>query len=791
MWTPISKFILKYRYILITVILCVTTFMGYHSKDLQLAYAGSKVLPLDDPSYVEYNEFKAKFGEDGAVLVIGLNDKRIWQKDVFNDWSKLSNDIKAIKGIQEVLSVGRIYELKKDTTERKFVLNKVISAPATSQAEVDSLKQKIEGLKFYDGLLFNTKNGSTLMAITFDRQILNSKYRGKIVNKINDLAQTFSEKNKVELHYSGLPWVRSKLSDKIAKEFVLFLVLALATTGLVLAIFFKQFHAVFFPLLVVINGVVWALGIIALFGYQISLLLGIIPALIVIIGIPNSVLLLNKYHNEFRKTGDKMHSLEVAIQKIGPTALLANVSAAIGFGVFSFTNSAILEEFGHIASINIIATYICSIILVPIIFSFLPAPSAKHTKHLDSKKLTAFLQKIDYLVFHHRKAIYISSAVIVLIALYGVTKMHANGYVVDDLPKKDPIYKDLKFFEKNFDGVLPLEVSIDTKKKNGVMNASFIKRIDKFQEMVSAYPEISRALSLDEVLKMATQGFYNGNPSQYRLPNTMEQAFILSYAGKSAGKGSGDMLKAFLNKDKSETRVSFQMADIGSEKMNVLLKELEVRTDSIFPKEKFNVVFTGSSRIFVKGTDYLVENLKESLLLAIGLISIIIFILFRSLRMNGIALIPNIISLIFTAGIMGYVGINLKPSTILIFSVAFGLANDQTIYFLTKYRQELENPANSISKAISLALSETGVSMIYAAGILFFGFGIFAASNFEGTMWLGILVSITLLVALLSNLILVPALLLSLEQRINRKKVAKPLIQMDMDLVDEDDNNKV
>ncbi|POY35067.1 Fis family transcriptional regulator [Solitalea longa] len=784
MWTFISNFVLKNRYILIISILCVTAFMAYHSKNLQLAYAGSKVLPLDDPSYVEYNKFKEKFGEDGAVLVIGANDKNIWQKDTFNDWSKLSNEIKAIKGIQEVLSIGRVFELKKDTAEKKFVLEAVVKNQATSQAEVDSLKQRIEGLKFYDGLLFNTSNGATLMAITFDKQILNSKYRGKIVNQINQLAETFSQKHKIELHYSGLPWVRSKLSDKIAKEFVLFLFLALIATGVVLAMFFRQFHAVFFPLLVVINGVVWALGVIALFNYQISLLLGIVPALIVIIGIPNSVLLLNKYHNEFKKTGDKMHSLKIAVQKIGPTALLANVSAAIGFGVFSFTNSAILTEFGHVAAINIIATYICSMILVPIIFSFLPAPSIKHTRHLEAKRITAFLTKIDYLVFHHRKAIYITSAVIVAIALFGVTKMRANGFVVDDLPKNDPIYKDLKFFEKNFDGILPLEVSIDTKKKNGVMNASFIHRIDKFQNMVSSYPEISRALSLDEVLKMATQGFYNGNPAQYRLPNSMEQAFILSYAGKSSGKGSGSMLKAFLNKDKSETRISFQMADIGSEKMNLLLKELEVKTDSIFPKDKFDVVFTGSSRIFVKGTDYLVQNLKESLLLAIGLISIIIFVLFRSLRMNGIALIPNIISLIFTAGIMGYAGINLKPSTILIFSVAFGLANDQTIYFLTKYRQELENPDNSISKAIALALSETGVSMIYAAGILFFGFGIFAASNFQGTMWLGILVSITLLVALLSNLILVPALLLSLEQRINRKKVNRPLIQMNLDLTE-------
>jgi predicted RND superfamily exporter protein len=349
--------------------------------------------------------------------------------------------------------------------------------------------------------------------------------------------------------------------------------------------------------------------------------------------------------------------------------------------------------------------------------------------------------------------------------------------VVDDLPKNDVVYKDMGFFAQNFKGILPLDISVDTRRKNGVMNLSVITKMNRLQDLISSHPEFSRAVSLVEVMKFSSQAFYGGDTTFYRLPNELEKNFILSYASNS-GKGNSNLVKNFLDSNRQVTRLSFQMADVGSDKMNKLINELEPQIDSIFNPKRYHVELTGSSIIFIKGTNYLVKNLRDSLILAVLLIALLMWGLFRGFRMILISLIPNIVPLIITAGIMGFAGIPLKPSTILIFSIAFGIASDQTIYFLTRYRQELRTTNWTISQIVSDTIKETGLSMIYVALILFFGFGIFTASSFGGTVALGLLLSITLLVALISNLTLLPALLLSLEKRKQKEKMKQGLVEL-------------
>lgn len=777
MWEKLSNFILAKRLPLLLFFSIATLFMAWQASQVKLSFNAGKVLPVTDSAFIKYTDFKKKFGEDGSVMVLGVKSDKLLNRNEFNAWLALNNDIQKIKGIKQVLSVGKLFELKKDTLNQKFTLRPLTNGPVQTNAEMDSLRQKINALPFYDGLIYNSRNKASIMAITFEEKALNSSARIGVMNSILDKSKEFTAKTKIELHYSGLPYIRTVISKKVSDEFALFLGLSVAVAAFILMLFFRSFHAVFFPILLVVVGVIWSLGTLVMMGYEITLLTGLIPPLIVIIGIPNCILLLNKYHNEFKKSGDKTGALKVVIERIAITTFIANLTTAIGFGVLYFTESRLLMEFGMVASLNVMATWIICLCLIPIVFSYLPNPDVRHTKHLDNKFSAKLLKRIDYLVHNRRPLIYFSTLLMLIVAAWGISRIRINGYIVDDLPKNDPVYQDMSFFEKNFDGVLPLEVSIDTKRKNGVMNLSTIKKVEKMQDMISAYPEFSRPISLIEVLKFSSQAFYDGNPEFYRVPNDMEKNFILSYAANSGG--NNNMLKSFLDSNKQEARVSFQMADVGSARMNQLIKEIKPRIDSILNPERYRVELTGSSIIFIKGTNYLLNNLKDSLLLAVGLIAILMWILFRGFRMVLISLIPNLIPLVITAGIMGFFGIPLKPSTILIFSIAFGIASDQTIYFLTRYRQELRTTDLSISDIVSDTIKETGVSMIYVALILFFGFGIFTASTFGGTVALGILLSITLLVALISNLTLLPALLLSLEKRIRKERMHKSLIEMD------------
>jgi len=772
-----ARIILRYRFITLFTLLALTGLMAYFASKVQLSYEGAKILPPSDSTYAEYLKFKAKFGEDGTVMVIGFQSDKIWEQKTFSDWYDLTNSIKSIEGIQEVVSIARAFRVERNDSSHKLDFKPLLVERPASQTQVDELQKEFSDLPFYEGLLFNPESKATLMAITFDQQTLNSKSRIGMVKKIRGMSDKFAADNGIELHYSGLPYIRTAVSEKIVGEMKMFVILALLITALILLAFFRSFNAVLFPMIVVVFGVIWSFGTLVLFGYKITILTSLIPPLIIVIGIPNCILLLNKYQQEYANHGNKIKSLARSIHRIGASTFMANVTTALGFLVFAFTHSSVLIEFGIITSINVMVTFLISLIFIPIVYSFLPPPSAKQVKHLERKTLQFFLDKIDHWVHHYRTRIYTVVFVLLAVCAYGISKITTVGFVVDDLPKKDVIYTDLKFFEKHFRGVLPFEITVDTKKEGGALELKTLYKIHRLQKVLANYKEFSEPVSIAEGIKFSYQGLNDNQPRFYVIPNVEEMARLSGYS--SGAKDNQRMFRSIIDSSKQETRISFQVADIGSIKMKILLDEIRPRLDSIFSPEDYNIKLTGNSIIFLKNNDYLLLNLKESVMLAILLIGSVMFFLFMSFRMVIIALIPSMSPLLLTAAIMGFFSIPLKPSTILIFSIAFGIASDGTMYFLTKYRQELRKYGGSISKTVSLSIQETGVSMIYSAIILFAGFFIFAASSFGGTSALGVLISVTLLIAMFSNLILLPSLLLSLEKRIITKAFLKePLFQV-------------
>ncbi|MGZ4078365.1 MAG: efflux RND transporter permease subunit, partial [Bacteroidia bacterium] len=698
----------------------------------------------------------------------------------FNEWSILADSIKNIKGIQNVLSIDRAYGLRKNDSLQKFEYFPVISSKLKTQNELDSIKKILLSYPFYKGLLYNDSLNCTLMAVTFNKRDLNSKNRLDIVKRIKALGDSYAKENDLEIHYSGLPYIRSEYMRNVKGELSLFMALAFLVTILTLWIFFRSFKVVFWSLIVCIIGVIWSLGTLYLFGYKITILTGLLPPLIIIIGIPNCIFLVNKYQEELRIHGNKIRGLARTIEKVGLSNFLANVTTSIGFFVFYFTKSELLTQFGIVAGVNVLLTNAVAMVFIPIIFSYLKTPSIKQTKHLDGKKINIILDKIDYLVHHKRKLIYIAITVITIVAGWGLTMVKPIGYVVDDLPKKDPVIEHLHFFENNFNGVLPFEFFIDTKKANGVFadNAKTLYKIKALEKVMSHYKEFTHPLSTVEFVKFAYQAYNDGKPKYFILPGILELKKLTDYT--SNPDGSGDRFKAFIDSTKQRTRVSYQMKDVGSVEMKRLVAEIQPRVDSIFNPTEYNVAITGHSIRFLKGNDYLFHHLFVSLGIEIFIILILGIILFRSIRIIVLSKLPCLIPLVITAGIMGFMNIYIKPTTILVFSIAFGIASDGTIYILAEYRNQLKRKkAGNISNAVSATIKGTGLSMVYTNVVLFFGFSIFAASNFGGTVALGVLISITLMVSLITNLLLLPSILLSLEKRLITKEfMQKPMLDM-------------
>lgn len=786
MWKYFSGILLRHKLAFTLSLLLVTGFMAYETMKIELSYDFAKILPDDDSSYVEYVRFKKQFGEDGNVMVIGFEDKKLFELNKLNDWYRLTDSVKGIQGIKGVMSVTSLYKISKDDSLEKFDFKPLLTHSFNNQQEVDSFKKEVFNLPFYKGLIYNKETGANLMAITFNKNELNSKRRLTIVDDIKRVAEAFAQKHHVQMHYSGMPYIRSAIMKKVSGEMTLFLLLAVLVTAVVLWIFFRSISSVLFSVLVVAIGVLWSVGTLQLFGYKITVLTGLIPPLIMVIGLPNCVFLINKYHKEYALHGNKIKALARTIQTIGVSLFLANITTAIGFGVLYFTNSSLLVEFGVVAALSVMTTYLITLILIPIILSILPEPKPKELNHLDAKRINALLDKVNGWVQYKRPAIYISISIITIICFWGMSMMNVVGYVVDDLPQNDPIYTDLKYFEKNFRGVLPFEISIDTKKENGLFanNAKALYKIQALQRLFAEDTVFSRPLSIVEAVKFSYQAYNDGNPKYYKLPSISDLKILSEYSESVKGKNKNNVLQTFMDSTKRITRVSFQVSDIGSKEMKLLVDSLKPKIDSIFNPKDYNVVLTGHSLVFLKNNDYLLSNLYESLLIEIILIAIVGMALFRSVRIILLSKLPCLIPLVITAGVMGFLDIRFKPSTILIFSIAFGIASDGTVYFLTKYRQELKKGFTA-PQAISVAVRETGLSMVYTNIILFFGFIIFAASSFGGTVAMGILVSLTLIVSMCTNLILLPAILLSIDSRNTKKELLEPPL---IDLEEEEDH---
>jgi uncharacterized protein len=771
MWESIARFVLKNKLGLLIVLALITSFMGWQASKVELSYNFTGAIPTDNARYVTYQNFRNQFGEDGNILAIGVQSPNLYEEKTFSDFALLGRQLKKIKGVENILSIPVAVTLVKDSVaglKAQNIFNLKDSA-SPGFVDFDSSKALFFSLPFYKNLLYNPQTSTTLVAVRINKDVLASKARSVVVGQVVEVAERFGKEHNIEMHYSGLPLIRTQLADRMKKEMKWFLIGSVLLSAIILLIFFRSVSTMLLSLAVVLTGVVWSVGTLHLFAYKISLLTVLIPPLIVVIGIPNCIYFLNKYHISYIESNDKQSALIKMISKMGIVTLFCNIAAAIGFAVFALTKSPILKEFGEVAGINILALFFISFILIPAVLSYLPAPKAHHIKYLENKWLQALLDKLEVWALYHRTLIYSITAVVLVVAVAGIFRLRSEGYIVDDLPKTDKIYTDLKFFEKNFKGVMPLEIVIDTKQKNGLRKNPLetFARIDSLSQYIASLPETGKPLSLVEGLKFVRQAYYDGDSSNYGLPNSFDISFLASYLNtkKVAATGDGNsfskLLNSFMDSSKQKARISVNMADVGSKRLPVLLQQIQNEANHYFDSTKYKVELTGASVTFLEGSTFIIKGLKDSILWAFGLIALCMLYLFRSFRILFCSLIPNVIPLVITAGVMGWTGVALKPSTVLVFSIALGIAIDITIRFLVNYKQEQSGSEKSQKQLVIDTIHTTGISILYTSMVLSVGFIIFCFSGFGSTQSLGWLTSLTLVVATFTNLTLLPALLIN------------------------------
>jgi predicted RND superfamily exporter protein len=780
-WELIARIVLKNRIFILGAILLITIFLSTQWKNIRFSFTEASVLPETSSITKGYNTFLSKFGEEGNLIIVGVKDDRFFTPKSFAAWTKLMNELKAQKEVDLVVSINDLQTLEKNESLQKFELVPFVNKSETgNQLYLDTIKKNIfTNMPFYEGLLFN-KTGSIRSAIYLNKGIVNTPQRKDyIFNDFIPKIEAFEKETRIDLKVSGMPYIRTLNANSITGEISLFIGASLLITSLIFFFFFRSFRATLISILIVVVGVMWTFGLLGLFNFEITVLTALVPTLVIVIGIPNCIFLTNKYQQEYSAHGNKAKALQRVITKVGTATLMTNLTTAAGFATFIITSSDILREFGIVSSLSIVALFFLCLIVIPIYYSYQPVPKAKHLEHLNRNYTKVFITWIEKTVKHNRRYVYTVAVFLFLVSTIGAFKIKTSGNLIEDMPKNTGFYKDILFFESEFNGVMPLEIMVDTQRKKGVMKLSTLRKMDDLQTTIEEIPELSKPISILNIVKYSKQAYYNGNPEYYALPTSQEQSFILGYAKNATKDSDNNIMKSYVDSTGQVARITTFMKAIGTGNMAKIEDKLNSKIDSIFPKERYKVELTGKALIFEKGTQYLLDNLVSSLLFAVLLISLLMVFMFRSFKMVIVSLIPNLLPLMITAGLMGYFGIPLKPSTILVFSIAFGLSVDDTIHFLAQYRQELANNDWKIKRSVFATIKESGISMFYTSVVLFTGFSVFMLSDFGGTIALGGLIAITLAFGMLSNLMLLPCLVLTLNKSLaNKQEFKEPTIDV-------------
>ena len=871
MWNFISNLILRNRFIILGIIALLTVFLGFQAaKGIKIDNKFGSLLPKDSETQKTYLKFKSLFGEDGATLIIAIKSKDLYTEKKFLLWKELGDSILRMDGVLSVISEAKLVKLYKDTTRQSFIPEVIFTGrnhnfDTTSEdgKSIQELKKEIRNNPLYADLLYNDSTYVSLMLVNIDEKFLIDKKKQEVVIKIEELASSYKTYFG-DVHFSGLPHMRVQIGKRVLNEMYIFIFLSILISSLFMYFLFRSVRVTLISVLVVLVTVVWALGTIGIMGYNISLMMGLIPPLMIVIGIPNCIYLYNKFHYEFRNHNNKAKALSRMIRKTGTAMLLTNLTTAIGFMTFLFTDSQKFYEFGVISSLNIMLCYVVSLCLVPIFISLSKSPHQRHLKHLDRKLAIGLLDRLVSLTKNYRPAIYIVTIILTIVAGIGVFFMKVTGNITGDLPPNDSIRKDIGFIEQNFGGSVPFEVLIYYKKNSRLFDKTTLSRVEEVQTMFAKDTMFSKSISLVDFIKVINMSYYNNDPRYYTTIKNKDKLRLKKYVEgfNSSIQNSSFSIKELVDTTNKIIRIRTQMRDVGSYEVTDEVDIVRTRIDKIlnpdrkrieflyakaqkgnkdyydslllfeytgiynnttallsnynqelqdkfdadpeliktyYPSKSFlpilrkaidknyyDVKLTGTSVVVSEGTKYLMDNLWQSIIFAVISIAALMSILFYSFRMVVVSMVPNLIPMVITAGIMGWFGIPLKPSTLLIFSIALGITVDNTIHFLAHYRHELKLKKWDLQECVAISIRETGLSIIYTSVILFFGFIVFVFSDFGGTQALGYLSAITYFVALFTNLILLPSLLLSFERKLTTKSFEEPMFEI---YDEEDDTN--
>ena len=740
----------KFAWPILIGFVAFTTLFALQLRETRFDYDFEKFFPIDDPETTFFFEHRTKFESDNDFLLIAIE-----RKDGIFDLPFLQ---KVDRYVDELSHLDMVTSVTSITRQPQVFLLPTGTAVTKPYIHLDTNQLKKDSIAIYNSKeLINTlvsDDAKSLCLFIKHEEYISKKKSDKLIKSIYKTTEKFD----FDKHFiAGRTVGQNFYIEKMNYEMLLYVGLSAILIVLFLFIAFRSAWGILIPQVILLGTLVWIVGLMGLFNQPINIILTTLPSVMFVVAMSDVIHLVSRYLDALRVEADKLDAIIVAIREVGMSTFLTSLTTAIGFFSLYFVNVEPIRVYGIVLGVGVLIAFFLTIVTLPVLFYLFPGP-----KYIIKKKEAHFwakyLQKWFIIVLKRRKIVLISAFVVILMSLIGLFKIEANNYLMDDMRADEPMKQDFNYLDEHYGGIRPLEMSVILKDSTkSFWDKDILMELDKVERFLENEYGAEVKQSLSQTVKVMNRSSHAGLPDYYEVPTS--QRTINSFKKKLKFVEQGKLYHSLIDSNEVVTRISGGIGDVGNTVMQKKNKALKTFLDQLESKDYLEFKLTGTSHLLDKNMSYLASSLVKGLLVSIGIVAFIMGILYRSFSMLVISIIPNMIPLIIVAGIMGYFGITLKTSTAIIFTIAFGIAVDDTIHFLGKFKHELMK-GRSKMYALKRSYLTTGKAMIITSLILCSGFLLLMISTFLGTFYMGMLLSLTLFFALLLDLTLLPVLLL-------------------------------
>jgi len=741
----------KISWIGLTVFILLTAFLGYHLKDIRFDYNFENFFPSHDDETSFFYDYRDDFKSDNDFLLISIeNEAGVFEPNFLkkvNDFSQKLGDVEYVENVLSITTESEQFIFPGGSTSSKRYIDFTDFDAVRDSARIYKNDELIN--------TFVSENGKAICIFIKHEDYLSKKKSDQLVKDVDKITKSLKLKN---TRIAGRAVGQAYYINKMIFELSLFLGLSAFLIILFLYIAFKSIWGILIPQIVIVGSLIWIIGGMGLFDAPINIILTVLPSIMFVVCMSDVIHLVSKYLDALRVEKDTFTAIKVSVKEVGLATFLTSITTSIGFFSLYFVRVQPIQVFGVILGIGVLIAFVLTFLTLPILFYIFPGP--KHVLSAEPKNhfWKNFLEKGFVFVMKRRKSILITSGIVLIVSFVGMLQVETNNFMMDDLKESEQMKQDFNFFDDNFGGIRPFELAIKVKGKDrNVWDKEIIQKLDSVETYLENEFGVTVKSSLVKILKTLNRSAHAGNADSYEIPTANSKIRSFKRIIKVADKGR--FVCGFIDSTEQKTRVSGTIPDLG----NVLARE---KTEALFAFIKKNNLdqdiefkVTGTGYLLDKNMRYLAVSLIKGLGISIILVALIIGFVYRSGRILIISIITNVLPLFVIAGYMGFTGVELKTSTSIIFTIAFGIAVDDTIHFLGKFKYELMKGKGKLY-ALKRSYLTTGKAMILTTLILSSGFLLLVFSSFLGTFYMGLLLCITFVVALVADLTLLPVLLL-------------------------------